>query len=383
MRTTLRNLVESESGDSVVAFLRARGPRACVIAPGWLRQRIMGERQSGRHSAVWVEDWENDSTPADGVTNFIVAAEDAPREKALLGALSRLDGVKAYGLFGHVLPALLSAMNGMAPGHTTKGLKRFAIVCVPRSGSRYLSALLSRRGVGAPREHIREPMAHIIAEGNMGFGPAVESLERFGQRNGIFGTKLISTFLVHASHRRVAELKQNIEWMVDRGYHLVRLERPVEEAAVSSYIAFQMQKWHFFGEMDEDARARLNSLEFEDGAAWDEFIRFRAEKVIIDSLARWFDMPSIAYADIETDADLIVSRLCELIGADPAALKPGSAPIPIATRNESPTYAVFAQRMAALLERRAADIVPSTARKLRAIGKLSQSEAEELVAGSG
>jgi LPS sulfotransferase NodH len=379
-------LVESESGADIVTFLRGRGPRACIVAPDWLRQRVVGDRPAakGRHSAAWLQGADGVGELSGDVNNFIAIAEDAERETALIGSLAPREGSKVFGLFSHVLPALLCSVNGMASGHPVADLKRYAIICVPRSGSRYLSALLSRYGVGMPREHIRDPMAHVISEGRMGFGPAITALERFGQKNGIFGTKLISTFLLRASHGRFSELKQNLTWMHDRGYRLVRLHRAVEETTVSSYIAYQMQKWHFFREMDEAARARLNALEFEDGAAWDEFVRFRAEKVIVDSLTRTFDMPTIPYSEIEANAQKIVSDLCELIGADASALKPGSALVPIPTRSESPTYEVFAHRLASLLERRAADVVPATVKKLRAIGKMTQDEAEALVAdGAG
>jgi hypothetical protein len=384
MKSALDYLLESENGEDVLAFLRSRGGRAHIIAPDWVRKRAIGEKAiaRGRHAAGWSEDETGIPQPGNVDLNFIVVAEDAQRELAIVSSLGGRKGAKAYGLFSHIVPALLCSMNGMAPGRPTGGLKRYAILCIPRSGSRYLSAVLSNRGVGAPREHIREPLAHIIAEGQLGFQRGIETLEQFGQKNGIFGTKLISTFLIRASQRRISDLRPNVAWMIERGYRLMRLERPVNEAVISSYIAYQMRKWHFFGKMDEGTRARLDALEFEDGAAWDEFVRFRAEKVVVDALANWFDIPSVLYSEIESNIDDVVSRVCGVIGVNPDSLKPGSVPIPIPTRSESPTYGIFAERLATLLVRRAADIDPSTVKKLRAIGKLSQNAAEELVADS-
>ena len=382
MNSALDYLLSSENGGDVLTFLRSRGPRAHIIAPKRVRERVFsGIPAAPRHNAAtWSEDAADIVRQGREKANFIVIAEDAGQERLIMESLSRKGG-KVYGLFGHVVPALLCAANGMSPGQPVAGLKRYAILCVPRSGSRYLAAVLSNRGVGTPKEHIREPLAHIIAEGKLGFEPGVAALEQFGQKNGIFGTKLISTFLIRASRGRISNLRANVSWMVERGYRLVRLDRPLSDTVISSYIAFQMRRWHFFGQMDESTRARLDSLEFEDGAAWDEFVRFRAEKVIIDALSTWFDIPSVPYSEIELRVDAVVSAICSRIGVDPDSLKPGSAPVPIPTRSESPTYGIFAERLAGLLHRRAADVDPSTIRKLRAMGKLSQEEAEDLVGG--
>jgi LPS sulfotransferase NodH len=384
MRTALHYLLESENAGDVITFLRSRGPRAHIVAPTWVRELVTDGKPAGRgrHAANWTEDLSGKAVQSESAANFIVVAEDAEREQAIVLSLSARKGTKVFGLFSHVVPSLLCSMNGMAPGLPVGDLKRYAILCIPRSGSRYLSSVLSNRGIGVPREHIREPMAHVISDGKLGFGRAIRALEQFGQRNGIFGTKLISTFLLRASQRHVSDVKVNVAWMVERGYRLMRLERPLNDAVISSYIAYQMRKWHFFGEMDESTRARLDALEFEDGAAWNEYIRFRAEKVVIDALAGWFDLPSVLYSEIESDIDGVVSKICGQIGVDPTTLKPGSAAVPIPTRSESPTYGIFATRLGELLDRRAADIDPSTIKKLGAIGKLSQEGAEEIVFGA-
>ncbi|HEY5049166.1 MAG TPA: hypothetical protein VII49_14210 [Rhizomicrobium sp.] len=383
MKSALEFLLGSENGEEILAFLRSRGPRAHIIAPAWIRRRVTGGKRPapGHHGASWSEDGNRDVPVDRSEVNIVVIAEDAEREQAVVSSLALRKGAKVYGLFGHIVPALLCSRNGMAAGLPVEGLKRYAILCIPRSGSRYLSAVLSNRGIGAPREHIREPLASVMAEGRLGFAGGIEALEQFGQRNGIFGTKLISTFLLRASHGRVSELQTNFSWLVERGYRLMHLERSLDDAVISSYIAFQLRKWHFFGQVDEDTRATLDSLEFDDGAAWEEFIRFRAEKMIVDALAGALRLPKVAYAEIESNIDDVVSDICHLIDVDPGSLTPGSAQVPISTKSESPTYAVFAERLGGLLERRAADADPSTVKKLGAIGKLSQEAAEALVAG--
>jgi hypothetical protein len=383
MKSALSSLFESENAGDVIAFLRDRGQQAHVIAPSWVRDRVFGPTSdsSGRHAATWSHDAGAESTVPAGKVNFVVLAEDAEQERAIVLSLAQKKGRSVYGLFGHVVPALLCSAKGMAAGRPTDNLKRYAFLCVPRSGSRYLSAVLSNRGVGVPREHIREPLANIIARGKLDFRRAIGALERFGQRNEIFGTKLISTFLIRASHSRMSELKDNIEWMSERGYRLIRLDRPLNETVISSYIAFQMRQWHFFGEMNDQLRAKLDSLVFEDGAAWDEFLRFRSEKIIVDSIADALKMPSFQYAEIEADIDNVVGRLCQYIDVKPETLRPGSAPIPFASRTVSPTYASFEAQLADLLDRRAGEVEAYTVKKTRALTGLDKEAAEKLVAG--
>lgn len=379
MKSVLAHLLESENAKEVLGFLRERGAGAHIVAPEWVHKRALGRKQRppGAPFATWSE---SAADIRSGAANVLVVAEEFDHEQAVVSALRRHSPAKVFGLFGHVLPALLCSMNGFAAGFPAGNLKRYAILCVPRCGSRYLAAVLSTHGVGAPKEHIREPLARIMADGANGFARGIEALERFGQRNGIFGTKLISTFLLRASHGRMPELTANVEWLAQRGYGLVRLERPLHDSVISSYIAWQMGRWHVFGTLDQDTRAKLDALEFDDGAAWSEYIRFRAENAVVDALARHFDMPTISYAAVESNVDGVVTQLCDTIGVDRASLQAGSARIPIPIRSESRTYDVFSERMASLLERRADDVEGATMRKLRAIGKIPQEMAEEMAA---
>lgn len=381
MKSALAFLLGSENSREVLEFLGTRGQRAHIVAPAWVKDRVASGYpvSDPDQAATWSIVGEPlPDLPAEKV-NVVVVAEDAQQEQVAIAALGPKRGRKTFGLFSHVVPALLCSANGMATGRPLRSLTRYAVICVPRSGSRYLSAILSNRGIGVPREHIREPLARIIAEGRLGFAAAVEALEKFGHANEIFGTKLISTFLIHASGARMSGIEANISWMLKRDYRFVRLQRPVNETVISSYIAYKMRTWHFFGDMDEGARSKLDTLEFEEGAAWDEYIRLRAEKVVIDAIGASLNAPVYTYADIEADAERVVDDLCRHIGVDASGLKPGSVRVPVATRTESPTYSRFAERLLELLDKRSADIEPFTATRLRRMTALSFEAAEKLV----
>jgi hypothetical protein len=132
--------------------------------------------------------------------------------------------------------------------------------------------------------------------------------------------------------------------------------------------------------VNDAARAKLDSLEFEDGAAWDEYLRFRSEKLVLNAIAAKFGISNFEYAKIESDPESIVQDLCRMIGVSAEKLVPGSAPVPIATRAESPTYRTFADRLDALLGRRNSDIEAATAKKVRALTGLGPADVEMLVA---
>lgn len=377
LTSTLKFLFESESADRILKFLRTRREHARIIAPAWVRELVtagipLDQRDS---AASWSESIGNPDPKADGIWNYIVIAPDADREQALVADLNLRGGLKVFGLLGQVLPALLCNVNGFARGRSARGLKRYALLCVPRSGSRYLSSMLDRQGLGAPQEHLRDPLAVAITDGKFGYRAAVEALERYGQRNGIFGTKLISTFLLKACRSQLSEVETNLAWMRDRGYHLLYITRPLNETVISSYIAMRLNKWHFFGEIDQAAKERLDEMAFDRRAVWDEYVRFRAQKALMDHVARRFAIPSFSYSEIQSNVDRIVSSVCTSLKVDAEHLKTGAAAIPVATRRESGTYESFASSLDELLEERRSEILPNTTRQLQILAGLGPERA--------
>jgi LPS sulfotransferase NodH len=310
--------------------------------------------------------------------NIFVVTDDAAQERTALAALSARKGVRTFGLFTDVLPALLCGVRNPGKGQRIRNLKRYAVLCIPRSGSGYLATMLTRSGLGTPLEHLRDPLAAAIVPGKLGFGTAIESLERYSHHNMIFGTKLISTFLIKASGGNLKTLRSNVAWMVDRGYQFVHLDRPLNDAVISSYIAFRMNKWHYFGQMDATTRTSMENLAFEERAVWDEYIRFRAQQAVTDHLRDSFGFPSFPYSTIEQSVETIIDSVCQHLDIDPKALEPGVANVPVATRAESPIYATFAADLERLLDRRRGEILQNTVRTLSALVDIGPEAAKGL-----
>lgn len=381
MESTLKLLFDSEISDRLASFLRSRGERARILAPRWVRARVLSD---AHHAfvprATWAEDVSEpgfqDRTPC----NYIVLSDDVVQERSTIKSLVLRPGCKAFGLFQHIVPALLCHADGLAQPAPAQLPKRYAILCVPRSGSRFLSATLWKEGVGAPLEHLREPLATIITNGRFGFATAMKALETYGQANGIFGTKLVSTFLIDASGRSFQTLSKNVDWLAGRGYCLVHLERPLIESVVSSYIAVHLKKWHFFEPMDDADRQRLETLPFSENQIWGEYIRFRADKAIIGVLVKRLAISTFQYTDVCEHVDEIVGWLCARIDTDAAKLKKASlVQTPVATRSQSWTYAAFSERLNELLHRRREELDAQVLKRISERTGLRRTGAQNLL----
>jgi LPS sulfotransferase NodH len=312
-----------------------------------------------------------------------VLAEDAAQERSAIKALVR-PGCKTFGLYQHIVPALICHADGLSRPASTESLKRYAILCVPRSGSRYLAATLWKAGVGAPGEHLREPLAVIATGAKLGFAPSIRAVEKYGQANGVFGTKLVSTFLLDASSSRFAVLEKNVEWLAKRGYRFLYLERPLIESVVSSYIAVHLKKWHFFAPLDDGERERLESAPFSETQIWGEYIRFKADKAIMHRLVTKHGIHTFQYDEVCNGTDGIVNWLCEQISLDLSKLKKASSvQVPIATRTQSGMYEEFTRRLNELLHSRRGDLDPDVLARITERTGLQRNGAQKLLSEYG
>jgi LPS sulfotransferase NodH len=379
LSSALKFLLESELGEKIITFFRNRGEAAHIIAPAWVREHIMANIPAGfpAPGASWSEPPVS-NVPPEGVWNLFVIAESARDEEKALSALSLRKGMKAFGLFADVMPAILCGVRNLPTPPQSESPGRYAILAIPRSGSRYVAAMLTISGLGVPREHLRPPLAAAIANGELSFGAAIERLERFGQRNGIFGTKLISAFLLAACAGSLAELESNIGWMAAQQYQFLLLDRPLNDAVISNYIASRLGTWHFFGSMDQETRSVLSELKFDSDAAWKEYIRFRAQKIIMAHLAEKFGAAVFSYSLVQESVDKVVSFVRDRLKVDPAQLKVGSAAVPVPTRSESETYESFSVSLVELIEQRRNEILPETIRTLRGLLDVDKRHAERL-----
>jgi LPS sulfotransferase NodH len=192
------------------------------------------------------------------------------------------------------------------------------IVCTGRSGSSHLCDLLTSTGVcGRPAEHLREPMIHAIAHGHVDLDALMRRLVvAQATANGVFGTKVISRFLlelidtvpVETLRRRLPPVKV---------IYLGRRDKIAQ--AASAIRAKKTGRWHVTGK--PDSRPQVKPIELsgtEVGEAVAEYRQNLARQRQLDDLVdSLFPEPCVLriwYEDLVEDPRDIVRRVCEHVG---------------------------------------------------------------------
>ena len=156
-----------------------------------------------------------------------------------------------------------------------------------------------------------------------------------------------------------------MEWLANRGYHFVYLERALIESVVSSYVAVHLKKWHFFAPLADTDRQRLERAPFSEDQIWGEYIRFKADKAIMHRLVTKYEIPTFQYQDVCERTGRIVGWICDKISVDPASLKEAaSIQIPVATRTQSSIYGEFTGRLEQLVHHRRGELNSAVAGRI-------------------
>jgi LPS sulfotransferase NodH len=229
-----------------------------------------------------------------------------------------------------------------------EGLKAYAIVCTPRTGSTMLMHMLKKLGYcGAPREHLRNGVLSLVEFCGFDFQWWLDAVLVNEASDGkIFGTKLISHFLFRAeelAERGPLTLSgaERIDWRI------VRLRRRDTIAqAVSLYVA---QESGVFFERDTQKRRRreefLESLDYDYDAIETHHRDVLAQESGLDRLLarRSFATIEVEYEALLHDPTGELTRVLSFLGFAPSA--DFAAPIPeskkLDDRLSAPLYARF------------------------------------------
>lgn len=216
------------------------------------------------------------------------------------------------------------------------GLPAYAIACTPRSGSTYLGHLLASIGLGQPEEHLRDREVHALRDAApLAPRDALEVLGEFmwrKQRNGWFGTKLISHFLFDLLDR--ARLPAEVCAAFRARVRIVYvLRRDKAAQAASDFLANHVKTWHVFDE------AGRKALEASHGAVAYDYAdmrrRFRFMREQEERLADWvrtMDHLLVDYDDLVADPEGTVRSVAAFLGA--AAAGTPSAGV-VSTRSDA------------------------------------------------
>ena len=197
-------------------------------------------------------------TPPDGATYVYVCTTGD--EAAAVRDVEAATKLKAFGLFrdGVMRRAARARWLVEESAIEVSPELKYAIICLPRSGSTFLGRELKSLGLGDPIEHLRPFVAHL-AEHKDQFGFDVLSWLRFtiyaACQNGVLGTKVISSFAWRlVPHLSADEREQILQLLSDfKVVYLIR--RNKFDQAVSDFIAEKSNVWHLWNQEIEDGYA--------------------------------------------------------------------------------------------------------------------------------
>jgi LPS sulfotransferase NodH len=140
----------------------------------------------------------------------------------------------------------------------------YAVVCTPRTGSTFYCELLQAGGLGAPREHLRSALVHVLRAPGVRTAQVFDEVLAWGQSGGVFGTKLISHFLDDAVGPHA--VRDTLACLAARGWRFIHLDRDPAEQAVSKYMAARTDLWHVRGRVEAGHVQRLAQVPFDAAA---------------------------------------------------------------------------------------------------------------------
>lgn len=227
-------------------FLAKRGKRTLIVAPSAVISEL--ERIKPTHDWLAREHYDGNLRGRDFI--FVLAAN----ELDVCAEIKRENpNANVFSVQFEVVPALLCQED---PLRLTKAIdlqriEKYAIFCCPRTGSTYLCSLLAQSGFGNPTEHLRPQLGRLISESGE-LRTIFNSTIQIGERNGFFGTKIISHFLFD-TFKVKSEQSKLIEYLADNSFKFIYLNRSIASRSISSYFARETSLWHMHENMDVNA----------------------------------------------------------------------------------------------------------------------------------
>jgi LPS sulfotransferase NodH len=310
MTEITEDLLEAMKDTRILRHLSRAGDGARIIAPEAVLDRIRAL---------------NPACPAIGAN--IDPVSGAPLNiyvwDAETGSLSevrqRFRGNRVIGIFRDVWPATVTRTRPLAnvPEPLPVSHGNFVILCVPRSGSNYLCELLQASGLGQPAEHLRDLFIALYSRG----WPAGLLMQRFmarGIRNGVFGTKIVSNFLLRDGPG--SPLCYSMEgWLKQNNFHVVLLRRDTVEQAVSAYFAQTTAVWH---STDPQSLAGHHDVAYDFAAIASYCRSFIQSTLVLEEMVRRFPSVTVVdYDELDRSPHEVVRRIHRALG-EPAGFNP-------------------------------------------------------------
>lgn len=186
--------IDVSFGEHDVRFAITKSPRRTVfVVEASLQARVatqIGKWQLEKQAAVLAFE-QLPAAPEDTV-DYIVFSDS--NEESLLQALrSAWPQAAIFGFWNDFYPRAACFNWGRQRKFDGPIEVMYAVVSTPRSGSTFLAELLTANQLGAPKEHVRNPLSFLAAGvgGRDRLARFVDTIAQLTARNGVAGTKII------------------------------------------------------------------------------------------------------------------------------------------------------------------------------------------------
>jgi LPS sulfotransferase NodH len=361
-RSSLEYILSQEDGSRLIAWFATLGPDTLVLAPPFIRRIILA--QAPTCAACWWSGLPDAAALPPDATNIVVVSEFADSEAQAEMMYKTADQTHVYGFYKHIIPAITADADPMSYNQRHHPEKRYALFCVPRSGSTYLCALLTNAGLGAPAEHLRVSADHAIGRAGLSFATWLEAIELYGNVDGIFGTKIIPHHVFPASGRNYQRLSAIVDEFAEKGYVLFFLRRKLVDCIVSSLIALAARRWHVFSE-----EARLRLADSVDLSAIDDALLQRqithcvADLLILSAVLRRPDVVEFDYDALTARPATVVAQVRGALRLGPTA-ESGRALVPLPTSGVISAYAIIKKAICDRVARESEQLASITLRRM-------------------
>jgi LPS sulfotransferase NodH len=320
MQFSVGHFFETTEEIGVLEFLLKRQSGAAVVCDQGFYNYLRPHSDNKPYSLLLFDEARSSPVIADPsrIANvFICVSGNQPEIKQNLSAT--FPKSRMFSLWSDVVPALSAGCSPLGIPAPVSVHTKFAIICAARSGSEYLCSVLSGlKGLGAPREHLREFTIDLIrTKPSTGFNVQdwFQMIVRCGTRDGVFSTKIIGEFVgeleLSTPHNRtiVRQLLSNFKF--------VRIYRDKVEQAVSAYIASAARQWHVRDQTHlDDYNRRKETIPYDFGSIKWLFDKSKKAEEDIDTILDTVHAEALAieYPNIIGDIGKVVYDIQKHVG---------------------------------------------------------------------
>lgn len=309
-----------------------------------------------------VPDWSRHPGPVKRVVG-ISTSDEAALLAAIAETIHEVRPDQIFGLWGDLfvnkVSSLFASRNPdpddffrQVATHDTSDwsdVRPYAVVCTPRTGSTLLCNLLMQLGfAGRPREHLRHTPIVLASNTDFSMERFIGEVVRNGATKGVFGTKLISHFLLDALTLHADGRLTLPPGLLPRS-RIVRLVREDQVAqAFSLHIAHESAVFFERTEQKSEQRQRfLESFEYAFEPILERLHMIEDEEERITNLLDRSSLPvlQVTYENLTADPTSTLRDVTDFLGLDlPRRFK---APEPTTSKLDDDLTAPLVERFRA------------------------------------